>query len=58
MAATQLMARIRTVYAVNPPVRTLFSDPAVAGLATSVSATGGGAQDSDAPRTLLSGDRR
>jgi acyl carrier protein len=55
LTATQLMARIRTVYGVDLPVRTLFSDPTVAGLAAAVSAAGGGAANR---QTLVSRDRR
>ena len=38
--ATQLMARIWTAYGVDLPVRTLFDDPTVAGLASAVTAAG------------------
>ncbi|MGV9978147.1 non-ribosomal peptide synthetase [Micromonospora wenchangensis] len=38
--ATQLMARIWTAYGVDLPVRTLFDDPTVAGLAAAVTAAG------------------
>ena len=55
LTATQLMARIRTAYGVDLPVRTLFSDPTVAGLAAAVSAAGGGVAN---PQTLVSRDRR
>lgn len=51
LTATRLMARIRTVYGVDLPVLTMFSDPTVAGLAAAVTAAGGG----DA---LLPGGRR
>ncbi|MFG1891325.1 amino acid adenylation domain-containing protein [Micromonospora sp. NPDC049051] len=44
--ATQLMARVWTTYGVDLPVRTLFDDPTVAGLAAAVTAAGAGA---DAP---------
>ncbi|MBQ1074964.1 amino acid adenylation domain-containing protein [Micromonospora sp. C31] len=41
--ATQLMARVWTAYGVDLPVRTLFDDPTVAGLASAVTAAGVGA---------------
>jgi hypothetical protein len=40
--ATQLMARVWTTYGVDLPVRTLFDDPTVAGLAAAVTAAGAG----------------
>jgi amino acid adenylation domain-containing protein len=43
LTATQLMARIWTAYGVDLPVRTLFDDPTVAGLAAAVTAAGGSA---------------
>lgn len=43
LTATQLIARIWTAHGVDLPVRTLFDDPTVAGLAAAVSAAGGGA---------------
>jgi amino acid adenylation domain-containing protein len=49
LTATRLMARIRAVYGVDLPVRMMFSDPTVAGLAAAVAAAGGGAADSPGP---------
>jgi acyl-coenzyme A synthetase/AMP-(fatty) acid ligase/acyl carrier protein len=42
LTATRLMAQLRTVYGVDLPLRTLFADPTVAGLAAAVESAGNG----------------
>src|ERR1022692_602184 len=49
LTATRLMARIKDAFGVDLPIRTLFSDPTVAGLAAAVAAAGGGAADPPGP---------
>ncbi len=49
LTATQLMARIRVAYGVDLPVRALFSDPTVVGLAAALAAAGSRTADLAAP---------
>jgi amino acid adenylation domain-containing protein len=53
LTATRLIARIHAAYGIDLPIRTLFSDPTVAGLAAAVAAAGGGAADSPGPARRL-----
>jgi amino acid adenylation domain-containing protein len=57
LTATKLMARVRDVFRVDLPIRALFSDPTVAGLAAAIDADRG-AHDGDLPRILVPGERR
>jgi len=72
LTATRLMTRVRSAYGVDLPVRVLFADPTVAGLAVAVQAAGSGsaggarpavaelsdAETSDLLRSLLPDERR
>jgi amino acid adenylation domain-containing protein len=62
LTATRLMARIRADFGVDLPIRALFSDPTVAGLAAALAAAGSGATAPPGPprraRRADPGDRR
>jgi amino acid adenylation domain-containing protein len=61
LTATKLMAQIRTVYGVDLPIRTFFSDPTVAGLAAELTPAGSGGPAPDPgglPRSLVPADGR
>jgi amino acid adenylation domain-containing protein len=49
LTATQLMAEIWTAYGVDLPVRTLFDDPTVAGLAAAVTMASAGSAGASSP---------
>jgi len=58
LTATQLMARIWTAHGVDLPVRTLFDDPTVAGLAAAVTAAGAGLAGADSVGAGAAGTER
>jgi acyl carrier protein len=63
LTAIKLMALIRSAYSVDLPLKTLFSEPTVAGLAAAVVAAGGadaaaaGEHGGDLPQTLVPGEQ-
>jgi amino acid adenylation domain-containing protein len=54
LTATRLLARIRAVYGIDLPVRTLFADPTVAGVAVALAAADSRVADSPGPARRLS----